>query len=431
MSNKEYIDYKVYNITKIKNKYGYRIKLEYYDGTSSLIQKSGFKTLKEATESKNKSIADLINKTFILNDSISIKDFYTKWLEEIMRPKITAGSYDSYKNIVYNHIIPYFKGMKLTTLDKSHIQRLYNSKVEYSLSVTRGISIVIHTSLNYAVEKNYIKVNPSQGINLPKNIKKKEYRKTNINSADTLTEEQILILLEHSKGTLIYLQIMFAVLMGLRKSEINGLKYTDIDFVRRKIHIQRQLGVMPNTKLEDVPLGKYTKQEIKCKTFSSNRILNIPDILFEEILIEKAKYEKRKNRRKNDQTNTFFDLNYIICSSNGNPRSKSFHFKHWKEILKKANLPDMKFHDLRKTYCTLLLNNNFNSKAVSSLMGHATEIITVDVYGDKQQLVKDGTLELEPFLDRVLPKNTENNTNLSNDTEINKVINDITEYFLK
>ena len=61
-------------------------------------------------------------------------------------------------------------------------------------------------------------------------------------------------------------------------------------------------------------------------------------------------------------------------------------------------------HNLRATYCTILLKNDFNPKAVSKLMGHAKEIITIDVYGDKQEIIEDCLEVLEPFIDEVLPE---------------------------
>ena len=70
-------------------------------------------------------------------------------------------------------------------------------------------------------------------------------------------------------------------------------------------------------------------------------------------------------------------------------------------------MPDIRWHDLRATYCTILLKNDFNPKAVSKLMGHAKEIITIDVYGDKQEIIEDCLEALQPFIDEVLPEEEE------------------------
>lgn len=70
-------------------------------------------------------------------------------------------------------------------------------------------------------------------------------------------------------------------------------------------------------------------------------------------------------------------------------------------------MPDIRWHDLRATYCTILLKNDFNPKAVSKLMGHAKEIITIDVYGDNQEIIEDCLEVLEPFIDEVIPEEEE------------------------
>ena len=119
------------------------------------------------------------------------------------------------------------------------------------------------------------------------------------------------------------------------------------------------------------------------------------------------------------KSNPFKDYDFICCSTYGNPRSKSFHFKYWKRLLKENNLPDIRFHDLRASYCTLLLKNNINEKAVSKQLGHATEIITVDVYGDNEEIIADCLNELEPFIESVKPKQKELRENdFSNDSEL-------------
>ena len=149
--------------------------------------------------------------------------------------------------------------------------------------------------------------------------------------------------------------------------------------------------------------GEVTKQEIPTKTRSSERILNIPDYVFDEILKERTKYEKNRSRRSKE----FQDLDYICCSSYGRPRSMSYHFEHYKALLKRCGLPNIRWHDLRTTFCTLLLTNDYSAKAVSVMMGHAKEVITLDVYTDKAQIIAEGVEGMQSFMDDVLPKDEE------------------------
>ena len=227
----------------------------------------------------------------------------------------------------------------------------------------------MNVSMKYAVDKKIISENPATGINLPKKVKKKEYHARSIDIQKTLTMEQILLLLEASIGTPIHMQVLFNVLMGLRRKEINGVKYSDIDYINRTLNLHRQLGKKINTKKEDFSPKTFTKQELELKTPSSYRSIPIPDYVFEAILQQREVYERNKRRRGKQ----FQDSGYVCCSAYGKPRSKDFHWKHYKKLLADNNLPDIRWHDLRSTFCTLLLKNNFNPKAVSKLMGHAKE----------------------------------------------------------
>ena len=265
----------------------------------------------------------------------------------------------------------------MSAINRGNVQKLYNDRAEYSVSVSRLVKTVMNVSMNYAVEKKIIAENPAAGINLPKKVKKKEYHTRNIDTQKTLTMAQILILLEASRDTPIHMQVLFNVLMGLRRREINGVKYSDIDYINRTLKLRRQLGKKINTKKEDFPPRTFTKQELELKTPSSYRDIPIPDYVFEAILQQREVYERNKCRRKSK----FQDLGYVCCSS----------------------YPDIKWHDLRSTFCTLLLKNNFSPKAVSKLMGHAKELITLDVYEDNREIIADCVDEIQPFIDEVLP----------------------------
>lgn len=139
---------------------------------------------------------------------------------------------------------------------------------------------------------------------------------------------------------------------------------TDIDYINRTLKVQRQLGKVIDTKKEDFVPNTFTKQEVRLKTPSSYRDLPIPDYVFEAILEQCKIYERNRSRRGKQ----FLDSGYVCCSNYGKPQSKEFHWKYYKQLLQENSLPDIRWHDLRSTFCTILLKNDFNPKAVSKLM---------------------------------------------------------------
>ena len=408
---KDYTDFAVSNpyYRKDRDYYFLEIELFFNDKEKQTLYRGGFKTKKDCQKERDKVIGQLYTKTFIIKENIKVSDYFIEWLENVMKPNLTYNSYMSYRNIVYNYIAIEFKNIDLVSLQAGKISQFYRYLADNYKSIQRLAHAVLKTGLEYALKKKIISSNPIERVVMPKKSKNSTYRTINIDSTKTLTLEQLKVLVNSAKNTPIYLHVLFAGLMGLRRSEILGLKYSDVDFLHRKLRVQRQLGVDPNKSKDEVAKKQYTKQEIKVKSFSSNRELDIPDIVFEAIQQERKEYEKNRHRRINDKNNPFRDWDYICCSSYGNPRSKTFHVEYFNRLLEINNLPKIRFHDLRKTYSTVLYKEKFSGKAISKLMGHASEIITADVYGDKKNIVCESLPSLEAYIEEVVPKDVVTN----------------------
>ena len=91
-------------------------------------------------------------------------------------------------------------------------------------------------------------------------------------------------------------------------------------------------------------------------------------------------------------------------------------------------MPNIRFHDLRATYSTLLLKNDFSSKAISKLMGHATDIITIDVYGDNEEIIADCVDELSSFIEEVRPNNADENGDNSDILVCDQILDELTTF---
>ena len=399
-----YVDYKISNVMSVKEKFGFRVTLYYSDGERKICQHAGYAKRAEANKARNGVIAQLHTGTYVVYPNIKVRELLVYWLEQIMRPEssFTANSYHTYKNCIDKHIIPQIGNLKLMTLNQGHLSKLYKSLTEKYTSIPKLAKTILNTSMRYALDKHLIMSNPCTDVDLPKQTKKDKYHTIVVEEAKTYNLEQVKLLLEASKESRIHMQIMFALLMGLRKSEINGLKYSDVDFVHHKLKIQRQLGEDLHAEENGKCMNSKSKQEIRPKTRSSYRELDIPDYVYHEILEERKRYERNRSRRQKGKW-VFQDMGYICCSSYGRPRSKDYHFKHYKELLEKTGLPHIRFHDLRKTYATLLMKNNINQKAVATALGHAKSIITVDTYTDIQAIIEDCVDELQEFISEVHP----------------------------
>lgn len=416
-----YIDYEVTNVMPLKGKYGYRVFLKYMDGSKIPQQKSGFDTMKEAKSARDQTVGELFKGTYVVYANVKVKDFMEHWVNEDIQNRVeSSDTYETYSGIVRNHIIPEIGRKKMVHLNRADIQKLYNKKAEYSPSVAKLVKTVMNVSMEYAKDKKIISENPAVGVSLPKTVQRGTYHSRTINTQKTLTQDQMLLLIQESRNTPIHMQVLFNVMLGLRRREINAVKYSDVDYINRTLSLSVQLGKKIRTKKEEFAPKTFTKQEVPMKTESSVRVIPIPDLVFEAILEERKVYEKNRSRRKAE----FQDLDYICCSSYGRPRSKDYHFPHYKQLLRDCGLPDIRWHDLRKSFSTLLLKNDFSPKAVSKLLGHSKEIISVDVYGDNENIIADCVDVIQPYIEEVIPEED------SVDTDEEDVLINIEEYLL-
>ena len=410
-----YVDYEVSGVMPIKGKFGFRVTLIYEDLSKRECQHSGFLKKAEAEKAMDCVIAQLHDKRYVAHRNVKVEEQLKNWLEYEMRPRqgFTANSYATYKNCIEKHINPSIGKLKLQALNQGHIMKMFNHLVKKYPSMLKVAKPVLNTAIEFAVSKNLVTQNPCEGITLPKGTKKNDYHVLVVNETRTYNLEQVKQLLKASKNTKIHMQLVFALLMGLRRGEINGLKYSDVDFERHKLRIDRQLGEDLHADPDSIAPNTKSKQEIPPKTQSSCRELDIPDYVYQAILEERSKYEKNRSRRQKGRW-VFQDLDYICCSSYGRPRSKHYHFVHYKKLLEDLGLPHIRFHDLRSTYATLLMKNDVNQKAVASALGHSSSIITVDVYTDKQVIIEDGAEEIQSFIDEVHPYDEEDARRLKN-----------------
>ncbi len=435
-----YVAYKVRNVTKIKDKYGFRVILTLEDGNEQTIQHSGYEKKEIAEQEKYKIIAQLVNNTYVAYKMITVKEYMEYWYENRAKKRMrTYNTKMSYRNAIFNYVIPKIGNLNLLNLSNGIVEKLYEDIMNQSKSVCQMVRTVLISSLNDAVIDKFVSSNVALGIKIPKTTEEKikeattesvsTYHTLVIDEQKTFTIEQIATLIKGSKGTPIYLQVLFASLMGLRKSEINAIKYTDIDFFNKKLILKTQLGRRLNDTKEDCRPKTLTKQEVQLKTKSSQRVLDIPDLVFEEILEERKKYEQRRKRRINDKHNPFFDGNYVCCSTYGKPRSKGFSLKYYNEIKKKYNLPDLEWRYIRNTYTTILAKNDFSMKAIATLLGHATEIVTFANYTDKNEIICDCLDSLESFITDIIPDNYEENivdcTDIETDVLMQNIIIDL------
>jgi integrase len=250
--------------------------------------------------------------------------------------------------------------MKLSKLDTPNIQALYTAKLRDGLkpSSVRYIHAVLHCALEKAVELRLIPRNPAASARPPK-IRQEEIT--------PLDAQQARVLLEAAKGDRFECLYVLSLMCGLRMGESLGLKWSDIDLDAGTLRVHRQLQRVRDG-------GGLVFSEPKN---ASRRTIDLPQRALEALRSHrKRQLEGRVKAGANWQENGL-----VFASSKGTPLdAQNIVNRYFKPLLRRAGLPDIRWHDLRHTCATLLLSRGTHPKLVQHLLGHASIQLTLDRY---------------------------------------------------
>lgn len=352
--------------------------------------KKGFLTADEANEAKkvyDKAYASEARKrgfaTCYAKD-MSAKSYFEYYLEEILSSYCAPTTMMVYRYTLYNHILPNWKSDPM-------LAEVTENELNQLLDVIRGTS---KTAANKAREYMYLALRHAFYFEkriktLPK-LRKCPREKKPLN---TLNKDEIRQLLAAAKNTEWYLEYLLALFLGLRKGEIRGLKFSDFDEATHTVSIQRQLN--HHSKFIDGTCKKIDSVQILTdpKTVHSNRVLHVPDYVWQEVLKRKAVVEA--NRKK--YGDTYIDNDYVSCTEVGNPRGETSINTALTRLCVNNGMKHISVHGLRHCYASILLEQGYELSIISGVLGHVSINTTYVMYAD----ISDGDTEILTYLNEL------------------------------
>lgn len=326
------------------------------------------------TEKGNKRRAEqMLQKTLVTyeppkpSENMLLSDYVRHWMQ-IISHKVDAVTYQGYEALANAHVLPYFDENRLTLanttvatlqpfFDEKAISGRKDGKGGLSTSTLIALKNIINQTLKEAIRSGLITVNYCQFVILPK----RERYQSMFYNVDQLND-----LLDAMAGDPLLPLVRITALYGLRRSELLGLQWDSIDFARGMLTIKHTVSKVTSVVAKD-----------KTKNASSHR--SFPLTAEARSIFEEAKREETVNRRLFGME--YQENAYVFKWPNGTPFHPDYVSKHFALVLRKNNLPHIRFHELRHSCASLLLNSGFTLKDVQEWMGHSDIKMTANIYG--------------------------------------------------
>ena len=297
-------------------------------------------------------------------DNLKVGEYLDRWLSDSVCDTVKATTFERYEQITRLHLKPALGRVKLKALTPAHVRGLYREKLEAGSSArtVRYVHTTLHKALKQAVMDGLIPRNVTEAVKPPQSSREEMH---------PLTPEQAKLLLQtaHDTGDRLEALYVLAIHTGLRQGELLGLKWDDVDLDDGSLQVRRTLTITKNGPVFTTPKTTGSRRSVK---LTSKAIEALKSHL-ERQLTEIDRFGSLWSPGDSD--------GLIFASETGEPLDRRAVTKlKFKPLLKRAGLPEIRFHDLRHTCATLLLTRNVNPKIVSEMLGHSTIAITLDTY---------------------------------------------------
>ena len=317
------------------------------------------KTRGEVSEKLTKAMADRDDGLVFDADNLKVGEYLERWLVDSVLDTVRPTTYERYEQIVRIHVRPALGSVKLKNLTPVHVRGLYREKLEAGLSArtVQYIHVTLHKALKQAVQDGLIPRNATEAVKAPQ-VRREEMR--------PLSAEQVKVLLEVARGDRLEALYVLAIHTGLRQGELLGLKWEDVDLESGTLRVRRTLVTAKGGPVLTAPKTKGSRRSVKLTQGA----------------VEALRSHLKHQLQEIDRAGSLWRENGLMfASESGEPLDRRYLTScRYKALLKRAELPMIRFHDLRHTCATLLLSKNVNPKIVSEMLGHASIAITLDTY---------------------------------------------------
>ena len=299
---------------------------------------------------------DMRQGAYVSPVKITVDAYLDDWLP-IHTQNLSDKTKLNYRSMIDRRINPYIGKIEIQKLNAGHIEKMYsNLSVDLSPTSIYYVHSILSAALKSAMRQRLISTNPCTLLKPPE-------KKTSF-EGKMVPPDQVSKYLDAIKDTWIYPAVIISITCGLRRGEIVGLKWSDINFKTRKLTVNRSAYRLKNEMLEKPPKnGKV-------------RSVYIPDTLA-TLLHQQKKQQKRYRLLLGPE---YIVSDYVIVYEDGHRPRPDGLSRFFRRRIKAKGLDHIRFHDLRHTAASLMLYGGNDLKTVSDTLGHSSIKITADIY---------------------------------------------------
>lgn len=324
-----------------------------------------FKTKREATAFLTQTLHQIQTGGFIEPRAITTGEYLDYWLETYALHNVRPTTYRSYEQVIRLHAKPALGTVLLQKLQPAHLQLLYSDKLTNGRADGNGglaprtvqyLHRILREALNQALKWQMVNRNVADATEPPRAARAQ---------VTVWNDEQVRTFLgatEHDYYAPVW---HVALTTGLRRGELLGLRWQDVDFEDGVLRVRQSLVEVNGTPLFQEP-----------KTKSGRRTV----ALFPVTLSELRAHRTRQLQHRLAIGPAWEDHDLVFANADGRPVYPANLARHFRRRMKELQLPTIPFHSLRHTHATLMLRDGMHVKVMSERLGHSSIAITLDTY---------------------------------------------------
>lgn len=313
------------------------------------------KTKKEVLDKLSELRVQAAKNELTLPSNVTVAEYLKSWLETHRLfggrdgQGIRPNTYRGYKQVIEKHIIPIIGRVKLRDVDTTVLEKLYAGILDKGTPdepLRRTVTlahVIMHAALDDAVAKDLLAKNPCD------KLRRKPKFRTRAEERERLSPEQIRLVLDASKGSMYSMAIFLALTTGMRRGEICGLQWGDVDLNKGIIRVRRQVTTNGS--------HQFVLQDL-LKTRNSYREFKVPDFVVQALREHKARLSRSGPK------------DFVCQNRKGTHLDPGELSRYWRQLCRQLGLPEgLRLHDLRGSWITWMAEQQMDPKTVASMAG--------------------------------------------------------------